>query len=73
MASASVVVCRVGERGIEATSSSTAKLELAGFPPPVTAATRGVAGGVCLPPARTCSEEHAPAATAAITTARGPL
>ena len=34
MASASVVVCRVDERGCEATSSSTAKLELADFPPP---------------------------------------
>lgn len=73
MASASVVVCRVGERGIEATSSSTAKLELADFPTPVTAASRGVAGSKCLPPTRTCSEEHAPAATAAITTAHWPL
>lgn len=72
MASASVVVCRVDERGCEATSSSTAKLELADFPPPVTAASRSVAGSVCLPPARTCSEEHAPAATAAITTTRRP-
>ena len=53
MASASVVVCRVDERGCEATSSSTAKLELADFPPPSLprrAASRGACA--CPPPAR---------------------